>query len=72
MFLGHGDDAKKLYLANKGKPIPEQNGKLWENAIVKDFAILRKAGLTHVMMAEIEEALGAPQQPSTSVPETLT
>jgi TPR repeat protein len=56
MFLERGEEAKALYLAYKGKP--EQDGKLWERAIVEDFAEFRKAGLTHPMMAEIEKELG--------------
>ena len=61
MFLGRGEEAKALYLTYKGKP--NQNGKLWESAIVEDFAEFHKAGLTHPMMAEIEKELGVSQQP---------
>jgi hypothetical protein len=58
MFLGRGEDAKALYLSHKGKPLPGQHGRLWERAIVQDFAAFRKAGLTHPMMADIEKELG--------------
>ena len=58
MFLGRGEEAKALYLAYKGKPLPGQHGRLWERAIVLDFAEFRKAGLTHPMMADIEKELG--------------
>jgi hypothetical protein len=58
IFLERGEDAKALYLAYKGKPMSEQDGKLWERAIAEDFAEFRKAGLTHPMMAEIEKELG--------------
>ena len=58
MFLGRGEEAKALYLIYKGKPIPDQKGKLWERAIAEDFAEFRKAGLTHPMMADIEKELG--------------
>jgi TPR repeat protein len=58
MFLEHQEDAKALYLGNKGKPVSEQDNKLWEHAIVEDFTKLRKAGLTHPMMADIEKELG--------------
>jgi len=58
MFLEHKEDAKALYLSNKGKPISEQDNKLWEHVILEDFAEFRKAGLTHPMMADIEKELG--------------
>jgi len=58
MFLGRGKESKALYLAHKGKPISGQDGRLWERAIAEDFAELRKAGLTHLMMADIEKELG--------------
>jgi tetratricopeptide (TPR) repeat protein len=58
MFLGRGEEARALYLAHKGKPLPGQHGRLWEGAIVQDFTKFRKAGLTHPMMAEIEKELG--------------
>jgi hypothetical protein len=58
MFLGRGEDAKALYLAHKGKPISGPDGKLWEHVIAEDFVELRKAGLTHPMMADIEKELG--------------
>jgi TPR repeat protein len=58
MFLGHGNESKALYLAHKGKPVSWRDRKLWERAIVEDFAQFRKAGLTHPMMAEIEKELG--------------
>jgi TPR repeat protein len=58
MFLGRGEESRALYLAHKGKRISEPDGQLWERVIVEDFAELRKAGLTHPMMAEIEKELG--------------
>jgi TPR repeat protein len=57
MFLERGAESKALYLAHKGKPVSE-DGKLWERAIVEDFAEFDKAGLTHPMMADIEKELG--------------
>ena len=63
MFLGRGKESNALYLTYKGKPIPDQNGKLWERAIAEDFAEFRKAGLTHPMMADIEKELGSPPDP---------
>ena len=58
MFLGREKEAKALYLAHKGKPISEQDARLWERVIAEDFAEFRKAGLTHPMMADIEKELG--------------
>ena len=57
MFMGHDEEAKALYLAHKGKPISEVD-ELWEQVISEDFADLRKAGLSHPMMADIEKELG--------------
>ena len=34
-----------------------QGGKSWETVILEDFAELRKAGLTHPLMDEIEKRL---------------
>jgi hypothetical protein len=58
MFLGRGKESKVLYLAYKGKPLSEQDARLWERVIAEDFAELRKAGLSRPMMAEIEKELG--------------
>ena len=58
MFLEREEEAKALYLANLGKRMSGQDSRLWEHVIVKDFAALRQAGLTHPMMADIEEELG--------------
>ena len=58
MFLGRGDESKAIYLAHKGQRMSDQDGRLWERVIADDFAELRKAGLTHPMMAEIEKELG--------------
>jgi hypothetical protein len=58
MFQGRGNESKALYLAHKGKPVSEQDSRLWERVIVDDFAEFRKAGLRHPMMADIEKKLG--------------
>jgi TPR repeat protein len=59
MFLEREKEAKALHLAHKGKPLSGQyGGKLWERAIVEDFAEFRMAGLTHPMMADIQKELG--------------
>jgi TPR repeat protein len=61
MFLGRTAEAKDLYLANKGKPL---QGKTWELVIADDFADLRKAGITHPLMVEIEKEFAASGQGS--------
>jgi TPR repeat protein len=58
MFSGRGDESEAIYLAHKGQRMSDQDSKLWESVIAKDFAELRKAGLTHPMMADIEQKLG--------------
>jgi hypothetical protein len=58
MFLGRGDESEAIYLAHKGQSMSDQNRKLWERVIAKDFAELRKAGLARPMMGEIERKLG--------------
>ena len=55
MFLERGEESKALYLAHKGKPLSEQDARLWERAIVQDFAEFRRPGLTTREMAEIEK-----------------
>jgi TPR repeat protein len=58
MFMRHDEEAKALYLADRGKPVSEVDNKLWEQAIAEDFANFRKAGLTNPMMDDIEKELG--------------
>ena len=58
MFSERAKEAKALYLAHKGEPVPEQDNKVWERVIIDDFAEFRKGGLTHPMMADIEKELG--------------
>jgi tetratricopeptide (TPR) repeat protein len=56
MFLGRVDDARALYLAHRGEKTQDDDGDIWEDAISKDFAALRKAGLANPLMDEIERA----------------
>jgi TPR repeat protein len=58
MFMGRGDEAKALYLAHEGERVSDQDNKLWERVIGEDFAELRKADVTHPMMADVEKELG--------------
>lgn len=57
MFTRRNPQARALYLRYKGKPISAGDHKRWERVIADDFAELRKAGVTHPMMAQIEKEL---------------
>jgi hypothetical protein len=57
MFTGQDEEAKAIYLAHKGEPVPEEDNSLWEQIIAEDFAKLRKEGLTRPMMVDIEKKL---------------
>jgi tetratricopeptide (TPR) repeat protein len=56
MFLGRVDEARTLYLKFRGKQ-KVQDDRSWETIVLKDFAELRRAGLTHSLMLEIEKVL---------------
>jgi tetratricopeptide (TPR) repeat protein len=58
MFLSHVDEARALYLQYRGEK-NVQGDKSWEMVILEDFAELRKAGLTHPLMDEIEPKFAA-------------
>jgi predicted Zn-dependent protease len=58
MFLGRAEEAREVYLIHKNKRIPQNENKTWQQVIAEDFAELRKAGLDHPQMLEIEAALG--------------
>ena len=51
MMLGRTDEARQEYAAHKGEKIGD---KIWEKVIDDDFSALRKAGITHPLMDEIE------------------
>jgi tetratricopeptide (TPR) repeat protein len=57
MFLGRVDEARTIYLRNRGEK--GQDGKPWETVVLEDFAEMRKAGLTHPLMDEIEKRFAA-------------
>jgi TPR repeat protein len=58
MFLEREEKARLLYLAHKGEALSPTDSRLWERVIAEDLRDLRKAGLTHPMMGEIEKQLG--------------
>jgi tetratricopeptide (TPR) repeat protein len=53
MFLNRTDEARALYLKYRGAQ-KVTGDKSWEAVILEDFAELRKAGLSHPLMDEIE------------------
>jgi TPR repeat protein len=57
MMLDRTAEARKLYLARRGRPAAPGSGKTWETVIAEDFRELRQAGITHPLMAEVEREL---------------
>jgi tetratricopeptide (TPR) repeat protein len=55
MFLNRTDEARTIYFEFRGK-IALSNGRTWEQAVIDDFEIFRKAGLVNPLMDEIEKA----------------
>jgi tetratricopeptide (TPR) repeat protein len=56
MFLNRNDDARATYLKYRGKrTFPTTT---WEESVLEDFAILRRAGLNHPTMGPVEKLLG--------------
>ncbi len=74
VFLGRLDEARTLYLEHMGKKMSASDHQLWDTVIADDFAKLRKAGLDHPLMAEIEAAFktlaAPPTETSATAPET--
>jgi tetratricopeptide (TPR) repeat protein len=60
MFLGRDDEARALYLQFRGRKNVWRD-KSWERVVVEDFAGIRKAGLAHPLMDEIEKQLAPPK-----------
>jgi tetratricopeptide (TPR) repeat protein len=58
MFLDRADEARTIYLRYRGEK-DVQDGKPWETLLLEDFDELRKAGLTHPLMDEIEKRFAA-------------
>jgi tetratricopeptide (TPR) repeat protein len=54
MFLGRVEEARTLYLRYRHEA-NVQNGKSWETLVLEDFAELRKAGLAHPLMDDIDK-----------------
>ncbi len=58
LFGGRADEARAIYLAYKGKPISSNSQDSWDDLVADDFEVMRKAGLTHPMFAQMEKAFG--------------
>ncbi len=56
MFLGRKEEARALYLKNRGRRV-EALGKSWEEAILGDFAEFERRGLKHHDMVAIKKLL---------------
>src|SRR5262249_43417726 len=54
MLLGRVDEARAVYLKYRGQE-KVVGDKRWEVTVLEDFAEMRKAGLTHPLMGEIEK-----------------
>ena len=57
MLMDRSDEAKTVYLAHRGN---ERSDEVWREVIEGDFDKLRKAGITHPLMVEIEAAFAPP------------
>ncbi len=57
LFLGREDEARALYLAHKGRRMPDSPGMVWEHVIIEDFNILRAAGIQHAQIPRLIELL---------------
>jgi tetratricopeptide (TPR) repeat protein len=57
MFSNRSDEARPIYLGNKGKMAPDAKS-TWEQMLKKDFLDIRSANLNHPLMDEIEKELG--------------
>ena len=58
MFLGRVDEARALYVRYRHEK-NVQNWKSWVTLVLEDFAALRKAGLAHPLMDEVEKRFRA-------------
>ena len=60
LLLGRTEAAHTVYLARKGQPA--EDGQTWEQMLAADLATLRRAGVSHPSMVEIEKLLGISEQ----------
>jgi tetratricopeptide (TPR) repeat protein len=59
MYLGRTDEALRIYLEHKGKPL---SSKTWDEVIAADFAELKAAGRAHPLMDRVRAAIGTPHR----------
>ncbi len=69
MFLGKDDEARKIFLSNRGRILP--NKTRWEDGILGDFRAFRKNGLSHPLMDEILMKFQETQKPSNTKPDKV-
>ena len=53
LLLGQFEHARAIYVAHRGKRIPQNSNELWEDVIAEDFAALRAAGIESAAMSDI-------------------
>jgi tetratricopeptide (TPR) repeat protein/CHAT domain-containing protein len=58
LFLGRTREARRLYLAHKGKRMSPESDRTWEDAIAEDYVALRAAGIVHKAFPGIVAQLG--------------
>ncbi len=58
MFLGRLDEARMIFLGHRGEII--NGNELWETSVRTDFESMRRAGLNHPLMDEVELAFAKP------------
>ena len=56
LFLGQIQEADRIYRGHRGE-VDADSKRTWEQVVLKDFADLEKAGLTHPEFARIRELL---------------
>jgi tetratricopeptide (TPR) repeat protein len=57
MLLGRVDTARSIYLQYRGQ-LNESGSDRWETAVLSDFREMRKTGVSHPLMNEIEKRFG--------------
>ena len=58
MFLNRTEEARAIHLQFR-RQATNLDGKTWQQTVLEDFAIFRRAGLNHPMMETIEKLLDA-------------
>jgi tetratricopeptide (TPR) repeat protein len=53
MFLGRADESRAIYLRHRGEN-KMSGGRTWDAVVLKDFTEMRRTGLAHPLMDEVE------------------